>query len=64
MSCVCVCVSPVVKNNNTVELHVDAASEQKAVPKQGHSAGVKETVYLGGVPGEYTHTCLLRYCAL
>lgn len=51
-----VCLSPVVKKNNVLQLHVDAASEHSVGPKQSRSAGAKETVYLGGVPGEHTHT--------
>lgn len=50
------CVSPVVKKNNVLQLDVDAASENSVGPRQSRSAGTKETVYLGGVPGEYTHT--------
>ncbi|KAM3872260.1 laminin subunit alpha-5 [Diretmus argenteus] len=41
----------VVKKNNVLQLHVDAASEHSVGPKQGRSAGGKETVYLGGAPG-------------
>ncbi len=51
-------MSPVVKKNNVLQLHVDAASEHSIGPKQSRSAGAKETVYLGGVPGEFTHTPL------
>ncbi|XP_035864341.1 laminin subunit alpha-5 isoform X2 [Sander lucioperca] len=40
----------VVKKNNVLQLHVDAASEHSVGPKQSRSAGPKETVYLGGVP--------------
>ncbi|XP_029282017.1 laminin subunit alpha-5-like [Cottoperca gobio] len=40
----------VVKKNNVLQLHVDAASEHSVGPKQSRSAGDKETVYLGGVP--------------
>uniref|UniRef100_A0A8C4GGV7 Laminin subunit alpha-5 n=1 Tax=Dicentrarchus labrax TaxID=13489 RepID=A0A8C4GGV7_DICLA len=40
----------VVKKNNVLQLHVDAASEHTVGPKQSRSAGAKETVYLGGVP--------------
>uniref|UniRef100_A0A671Z1U8 Laminin subunit alpha-5 n=1 Tax=Sparus aurata TaxID=8175 RepID=A0A671Z1U8_SPAAU len=40
----------VVKKNNVLQLHVDAASEHSVGPKQSRSAGAKETVYLGGVP--------------
>lgn len=50
-----VCAS-VVKKNNVLTLHVDSASEQSVGPKQSRSSGAKETVYLGGVPGEDTHT--------
>uniref|UniRef100_A0A7N6B1R5 Laminin subunit alpha-5 n=1 Tax=Anabas testudineus TaxID=64144 RepID=A0A7N6B1R5_ANATE len=46
----------VVKKNNVLQLDVDAASENSVGPRQSRSAGTKETVYLGGVPGEYTHT--------
>nr|XP_020511496.2 laminin subunit alpha-5-like [Labrus bergylta] len=40
----------VVKKNNVLQLHVDAASEHSVGPKQSRSAGAKEAVYLGGVP--------------
>ncbi|XP_034550802.1 laminin subunit alpha-5 [Notolabrus celidotus] len=40
----------VVKKNNVLQLHVDAASEHSVGPKQSRSSGAKETVYLGGVP--------------
>ncbi|XP_034027667.1 laminin subunit alpha-5 [Thalassophryne amazonica] len=41
----------VVKKNNILQLHVDAASEHSIGPKLSRSAGAKETVYLGGLPG-------------
>ncbi|XP_071369418.1 laminin subunit alpha-4-like [Centroberyx affinis] len=41
----------VVKKNNVLQLHVDAASEHSVGPKQSRSAGGKDTVYLGGAPG-------------
>ncbi|XP_069382509.1 laminin subunit alpha-5 isoform X2 [Paralichthys olivaceus] len=44
----------VVKKNNVLQLHVDAASEHSVGPKQSRSAGAKETVYLGGAPGGVT----------
>ncbi|XP_053174071.1 laminin subunit alpha-5 [Scomber japonicus] len=44
----------VVKKNNVLQLHVDAASEHSVGPKQNRSAGAKETVYLGGVPDGVT----------
>ncbi|XP_030280261.1 laminin subunit alpha-5 isoform X2 [Sparus aurata] len=44
----------VVKKNNVLQLHVDAASEHSVGPKQSRSAGAKETVYLGGVPDGVT----------
>ncbi|KAM7405319.1 hypothetical protein PAMP_012591 [Pampus punctatissimus] len=44
----------VVKKNNVLYLHVDAASEHSVGPKQSRSAGAKETVYLGGVPDGVT----------
>ncbi|XP_049919958.1 laminin subunit alpha-5 isoform X1 [Epinephelus moara] len=44
----------VVKKNNVLQLHVDAASEHSVGPKQSRSAGAKETVYLGGVPNGVT----------
>ncbi|XP_031700147.1 laminin subunit alpha-5 isoform X2 [Anarrhichthys ocellatus] len=44
----------VVKKNNALELHVDAASEHSVGPKQSRSAGSKKTVYLGGVPDGVT----------
>uniref|UniRef100_A0A8C4DLR4 Laminin subunit alpha-5 n=1 Tax=Dicentrarchus labrax TaxID=13489 RepID=A0A8C4DLR4_DICLA len=44
----------VVKKNNVLQLHVDAASEHTVGPKQSRSAGAKETVYLGGVPDGVT----------
>ncbi|KAM6929230.1 laminin subunit alpha-5 [Lycodopsis pacificus] len=44
----------VVKKNNVLQLHVDAASEHSVGPKQSRSAGSKETVYLGGVPDGVT----------
>ncbi|XP_058499238.1 laminin subunit alpha-5 isoform X1 [Solea solea] len=44
----------VVKKNNVLQLHVDAASEHSVGPKQSRSAGVKETVYLGGMPDGIT----------
>ncbi|XP_042337060.1 laminin subunit alpha-4-like, partial [Plectropomus leopardus] len=44
----------VVKKNNVLQLHVDAASEHSVGPRQSRSAGAKETVYLGGVPREYS----------
>uniref|UniRef100_A0A8C2ZML6 Laminin subunit alpha-5 n=1 Tax=Cyclopterus lumpus TaxID=8103 RepID=A0A8C2ZML6_CYCLU len=43
-----------VKKNNVLQLHVDAASEHSVGPKQSRSAGSKETVYLGGVPDGVT----------
>lgn len=42
------------KNSNVLQLHVDGASERTVGPKQSRSAGSKEAVYLGGVPGECT----------
>ncbi|TKS76509.1 Laminin subunit alpha-4 [Collichthys lucidus] len=44
----------VVKTNNVLQLHVDAASEHSVGPKHSRSAGAKESVYLGGVPGGVT----------
>ncbi|KAL7397953.1 hypothetical protein ABVT39_002224 [Epinephelus coioides] len=44
----------VVKKNNVLQLHVDAASEHSVGPRQSRSAGAKETVYLGGVPNGVT----------
>ncbi|XP_044207309.1 laminin subunit alpha-5 isoform X2 [Thunnus albacares] len=44
----------VVKKNNILQLHVDAASEHSVGPKHSRSAGAKETVYLGGVPDGVT----------
>ncbi|XP_073325739.1 laminin subunit alpha-5 [Pagrus major] len=44
----------VVKKNNVLQLHVDAASEHSVGPKQSRSAGAKDTVYLGGVPDGVT----------
>ncbi|XP_027144166.1 laminin subunit alpha-5 isoform X2 [Larimichthys crocea] len=44
----------VVKKNNVLQLHVDAASEHSVGPKHSRSAGAKESVYLGGVPGGVT----------
>ncbi|XP_041655744.1 laminin subunit alpha-5 isoform X2 [Cheilinus undulatus] len=44
----------VVKKNNVLQLHVDAASEHSVGPKQSRSTGAKETVYLGGVPDGVT----------
>ncbi|XP_045913044.1 laminin subunit alpha-5 isoform X2 [Micropterus dolomieu] len=44
----------VVKKNNVLQLNVDAASEHSVGPKQGRSAGAKDTVYLGGVPDVIT----------
>ncbi|XP_070695085.1 laminin subunit alpha-5 [Pempheris klunzingeri] len=44
----------VVKKNNVLQLHVDAASEHSVGPKQSRSGGAKETVYLGGVPDGVT----------
>ncbi|XP_069573485.1 laminin subunit alpha-5 [Brachyistius frenatus] len=41
----------VVKKNNVLQLLVDGASEHAVGPKQSRSAGAKDTVYLGGVPG-------------
>ncbi|XP_075995809.1 laminin subunit alpha-4-like, partial [Genypterus blacodes] len=40
----------VMKKNNVLQLHVDAASEHSVGPKQSRSSGGKETVYLGGAP--------------
>ncbi|XP_068161173.1 laminin subunit alpha-5 isoform X2 [Antennarius striatus] len=40
----------VVKKNNVLQLHVDAASEHSVGPKQSRSQGGKHIVYLGGVP--------------
>uniref|UniRef100_A0A8D3CPA0 Laminin subunit alpha-5 n=1 Tax=Scophthalmus maximus TaxID=52904 RepID=A0A8D3CPA0_SCOMX len=58
-----------VKKNNVLQLHVDAGSEHSVGPKQSRSAGAKETVYLGGVPGEYTYKYThshthLSFCSL
>ncbi|XP_056241478.1 laminin subunit alpha-5 isoform X1 [Seriola aureovittata] len=57
----------VVKKNNVLQLHVDAASEHSVGPKQSRSTGAKETVYLGGVPDGITvpalpafHGCVRR----
>ncbi|CAJ1084378.1 laminin subunit alpha-5 isoform X1 [Xyrichtys novacula] len=44
----------VVKKNNVLQLHVDAASEHSVGPKQSRSSGVKDAVYLGGVPDGVT----------
>ncbi|KAM3618812.1 uncharacterized protein V6R79_025116 [Siganus canaliculatus] len=45
----------VVKKNNVLQLHVDAASERSVGPKQSRSgAGAKQTVFLGGVPDGVT----------
>lgn len=49
----------VVKKNNVLTLQVDSASEESFGPKQSHSSGAKETVYLGGVPGGVTVPNLL-----
>lgn len=49
----------VVKKNNVLQLHVDAASERSVGPKQSHSAGAKEPVYLGGAPDGITLPGLL-----
>ncbi|XP_059188801.1 laminin subunit alpha-5 isoform X2 [Centropristis striata] len=40
----------VVKKNNALQLHVNAASEHSDGPKQTRSTGAKDTVYLGGAP--------------
>ncbi|XP_053279907.1 laminin subunit alpha-5 [Pleuronectes platessa] len=44
----------VVKKNNVLQLHVDAASELSVGPRQSRTAGGKEGVYLGGKPGGAT----------
>ncbi|XP_037101771.1 laminin subunit alpha-5 isoform X1 [Syngnathus acus] len=44
----------VVKKKNVLKLHVDAESQSGAGPKYGRSAGVREVVYLGGVPDGIT----------
>lgn len=54
--------SPVVKKNNVLQLHVDEDTQHSVGPKQSRSAGSKETVYLGGVPGESTLTSLASPC--
>ncbi|XP_052396695.1 laminin subunit alpha-5-like [Carassius gibelio] len=40
----------IVKKNNVIQLHVDAATEHGVGPKQSRSNGDEENVYLGGVP--------------
>ncbi|XP_026188237.1 laminin subunit alpha-5 isoform X2 [Mastacembelus armatus] len=44
----------VVKKNNIIQLHVDAASEHTVGLKPSRSTGGKETIYLGGVPDGVT----------
>ncbi|KAM8862639.1 laminin subunit alpha-5 isoform 2-T2 [Spinachia spinachia] len=46
----------VVKKNNVLQLHVDEDTQHSVGPKQSgvHRAGLKETVYLGGVPNAVT----------